>query len=237
MHNFYISIFMFSIASWLGLVHLSANPASALKAEGKTFKTPTQEFSGWWQVVRHEAASGHSLPQNWPDSVKDNTNYLPIGKIIHIEPIGDAMMKWGTDNKGDFQGVTGNGFRYTLFPPFGEDYCPINNKNENWKFSCGIYREQNKPFSQIMLITQITYKKNFPKFWQKVEPYWMEVSPQEVTSTALDGMAISRDRKEMYFFLLEPIRAADDDRKIYPGFLYSTVLKRIAPPKELEHAK
>jgi hypothetical protein len=235
MHNRYTKILMLSIASWLGLFHLSASPASALKADMNVFKTPVHGFSGWWEVVRHEAASGHALPQDWPDSVRDNTNYLPVGKIIHIQPIGDVMMKWGTNKNGDFKGITGDGFKYTVFPPFGEDYCPINSKNENWKFSCDIYRKENKPFSQILVITKINHRKDFSKIWPKVEPYWVEVGPQEVASPAIDGMAISRDKKELYLLLLEPIRTADDDRKIYPGFLYSTVLKRIASPKELEH--
>ncbi|NRD51353.1 hypothetical protein, partial [Corallococcus exiguus] len=91
--------------------------------------------------------------------------------------------------------------------------------------------EENKPFSQILLITKINYRKDFPTIWPKVEPYWVEVGPQEVTSPAIDGMAISRDKKEMYLLLLEPIRAAGDARKTYPGFMYSTILKKILPPK------
>ncbi|MDT0140227.1 hypothetical protein [Acidovorax sp. PRC11] len=222
-------IFMFSLISLIGLQNAFPNASDIVQPSRKRFKRPIMEISGWWQVVRHEADMNRSLPTDWPSIYKHNKAYLPIGKIIHIQPTGlSTMILKGPD--GMPNGPSGEGFIYTIFPPFGDDYCAIREEGQGWKKFCELYRERGMPAQQRMIILDIDFNDRLARRWPKVEPYLFDIAPEAIMPTALDSISISRDKKELYLMLLRPENRPRNGEKEYESFEYATVLRKIPAP-------
>ncbi|WP_152034007.1 hypothetical protein [Paracidovorax avenae] len=225
-------LLMISLLSLIGLQNAFPNASSITKPSRKRFKRPVMEISGWWQVVRHEADMNRPLPSDWPGIYKHNKAYLPIGKIIHIQPTGEStMILKGPD--GMPNGPSGEGFIYTIFPPFGDDYCAIRENGEGWKQLCDLYREKGVPVQQRMIILDINFSNQLARRWPKVEPYLYDVSPEAIMPTALDSISISRDKKEIYLMLFSQENWPEKGETRYESLEYATVLRKIPAPSGL----
>ncbi|WP_152034006.1 hypothetical protein [Paracidovorax avenae] len=158
----WIKIFTSLLISLIGSQAAFSSESNIAQPSRKRSKRPIMEISGWWQVVRHEADMNRPLPLDWPGIYKHNKAYLPIGKIIHIQPTGISTVIFkGPD--GMPNGPSGEGFIYTIFPPFGDDYCAIRENGDGWKNSCDIYREREVPAQQRMIILNIDYSNELEK--------------------------------------------------------------------------
>jgi len=225
-------LIMISLLSLIGFQNAFPRASNIAQPSRKRFKRPIKEISGWWQVVRHEADMNRPLPTDWPGIYKHNKAYLPIGKIIHIQPTGEStMILKGPD--GMPNGPSGEGFIYTIFPPFGDDYCAIREDGEGWKQFCDLYRERGVPTQQRMIILNIFPSNQLLKRWPKVEPYLLDVVPEAVMPTALDTISISRDKKEIYLMLLSQENSPEKGEKRYESLEYATVLRKIPAPSGL----
>lgn len=223
---------MISLLSLIGLQNAFPGAPNIAQPSHKRFKRPIMEISGWWQVVRHEADMNRPLPPDWPGIYKHNKAYLPIGKIIHIQPTGiSAMILKGPD--GMPNGPSGEGFIYTIFPPFGDDYCAIREDGDGWKNFCDIYRERGMPAQQRMIILNIDYSNELAKRWPKVEPYLFDVVPEAIMPSALDSISISRDKKEIYLMLFSLDNWPKKGEAKYESLEYATVLRKIPAPSGL----
>ena len=229
---FLTKIFIILIISSIGSQPAFSSTHNIAQPSRKHFKRPIAEISGWWQVARHEANMNRPLPTDWPGIYKHNKAYLPIGKIIHIQPTGEStMILKGPD--GMPNGPSGEGFIYTIFPPFGDDYCAIREDGEGWKQFCDLYRENGVPTQQRMIILDIFPSNQLLKRWPKVEPYLFDVVPEAIMPTALDSISISRNKKEIYLMLFTQENMPEKGEERYESLEYATVLRKIPAPSGL----
>lgn len=233
-HRIFLNISIIFLASSLAaFANPSTDPSINKKPSMTRYKNPAREIEGWWQVVRHEAASGHALPQDWPEGFRDNKAYLPVGKIIHIKITGITAMNLKSSD-GQPSGRAGDGFTYTIFPPFGQDFCPHDEWGDGWKEACDLYEKSDFPFQQQMLILNIFPAENFAITWPKLEPYYFDVVPITIMPSALNFISISKSKQEIYLMFNRPDNLKPQNQKKYSSFSYATVLKKANQPRDLK---